>query len=59
MAGLAGAVVDWRIFLVGTSFVHYIRYINTYYHREGVAYNVFKRDVFLYLPLPCSRGMAA
>eukprot|EP00287_Rhodomonas_sp_CCMP768_P006572 CAMPEP_0196737946 /NCGR_PEP_ID=MMETSP1091-20130531/15505_1 /TAXON_ID=302021 /ORGANISM="Rhodomonas sp., Strain CCMP768" /LENGTH=672 /DNA_ID=CAMNT_0042081869 /DNA_START=35 /DNA_END=2053 /DNA_ORIENTATION=+ len=53
--GLAAAVVDWRIFLVGTSFVHYIRYINTYYHREGVAYNVFKRDVFLFKILAVSQ----
>merc|ERR1711966_274094 len=51
LLGLAGAIVDFRIFLVGTSFVHYIRYINTYYHREGVAYVVFKRDVFLFKAL--------
>jgi len=49
--GLLGALVDYRIFLVGTSFVHYVRYINTYYHREGVAYAVFKRDVFLFKTL--------
>lgn len=43
-----GSFVDYRIFLVGTSFVHYLRYISTYYHREGCAYVVFKRDVLIY-----------
>jgi hypothetical protein len=37
-----GCFVDYRVFLIGTSFVHYLRYINTYYHREGVAYGDFK-----------------
>ena len=28
--------------MIRRSFVHYLRYINTYYHREGVAYGDFK-----------------
>uniref|UniRef100_A0A7S0Z2X0 phosphatidyl-N-methylethanolamine N-methyltransferase n=1 Tax=Hemiselmis tepida TaxID=464990 RepID=A0A7S0Z2X0_9CRYP len=49
------ALLGWRfnylIFLVGTSFVHYLRYINTYYHRDNVAYTVFKRDVLIFKSL--------
>jgi len=45
----------YKVFLVGTSFIHYLRYINTYYHREGVAYGVFKRDVFLFKALSISQ----
>jgi hypothetical protein len=29
------------VFLLGTSFIHYCRYISTYYHRENVAFGVF------------------
>jgi len=50
-----GAAVDYRIFLIGTSFVHYLRYISTYYHREGCAYEVFKRDVLIYKTLAVSQ----
>ena len=37
---------DW--FLLSTSFVHYIRYIQTYYLRGDIDYGSFKRDVFLF-----------
>jgi hypothetical protein len=50
-----GCFVDYRVFLIGTSFVHYLRYINTYYHREGVAYGDFKRDALLYKSLAVSQ----
>ncbi len=50
--------VDYRIFLAGTSFVHYLRYINTYYHRVGCAYNIFKRDVLIYKTLAVSQVRA-
>lgn len=46
-----GYAVDYRVFLIATSYVHYLRYINTYYHREGVAYGDFKRDALLYKSL--------
>jgi isoprenylcysteine carboxyl methyltransferase (ICMT) family protein YpbQ len=39
---------DYKVFLLGTSFIHYSRYITTYYHRENVAYGNFKRDVLIY-----------
>jgi len=42
------AFTDYKVFLIGTSFVHYCRYINTYYHRDNVAYGNFKRDVLIY-----------
>ena len=35
----------------GTSFVHYARYIATYYYRDNVAYEDFKRDALLYKSL--------
>ena len=47
LAAIAG-MTDYKVFLVGTSFVHYSRYITTYYHRENVAYGNFKRDVLIY-----------
>jgi hypothetical protein len=37
---------DW--FLLSTSFVHYIRYIQTYYFRGDIDYGAFKRDVLLF-----------
>lgn len=40
---------EW--FLIGTSYVHYIRYISTYYFRDNVDYGSFKRDVFLFKSL--------
>jgi hypothetical protein len=42
---------EYRVFLVGTSFVHYLRYITTYYCREGVSFEAFKRDVLLFKTL--------
>jgi hypothetical protein len=42
------AFTDYKVFLIGTSFVHYCRYINTYYFRENVSYGNFKRDVLIY-----------
>jgi hypothetical protein len=48
---LIGKFVSYPIFLVGTSFVHYTRYIVTYYWRKGVSYGNFKRDVLLFKSL--------
>jgi hypothetical protein len=38
----------YNLFLLLTQFVHYFRYITTYYCRTDVDYIVFKRDVFLF-----------
>mmetsp|Transcript_54079 Transcript_54079/g.116081 ORF Transcript_54079/g.116081 Transcript_54079/m.116081 type:complete len:671 (-) Transcript_54079:473-2485(-) len=50
---LTSAFTSWFLecpmfFLCVTSFVHYCRYINTYYIRQGANFNVFKRDVLLF-----------
>ncbi len=39
---------SYNFFLFSTSFVHYFRYITTYYVREGVDFGCFKRDVLLF-----------
>lgn len=39
---------SYKMFLIATSFVHYFRYINTYYYRADVSYGEFKRDVLLF-----------
>lgn len=41
-------LLDAPIFLVGSSFVHYLLYIATYYSRGDVAFYTFKRDAMLY-----------
>jgi len=37
-----------NILLIGSSFIHYIRYILTYYYRHNVDYIKFKNDVIIY-----------
>jgi hypothetical protein len=39
---------DYKIFLISTSFIHYIQYIYVYYYRTNIDYNKFKRDVIFY-----------
>ena len=39
---------SFELWLVCTSFVHYLRYITTYYNRDNIAYEDFKRDVLLF-----------
>lgn len=39
---------DYKIFLISTSFIHYIQYIYVYYYRCSIDYNKFKRDVIFY-----------
>jgi len=51
VATLSYAFGSYAIFLVATSFVHYIRYIMTYYYRDNVAYLDFKRDVLIFKSL--------
>ena len=38
----------YEVFFVMTSFVHYIRYITTFYLRRGIDFGSFKRDVLLF-----------
>ncbi|GMI21770.1 hypothetical protein TeGR_g5735 [Tetraparma gracilis] len=47
--GAVAFVLDcYPVFLVGTSYVHYCRYISTYYIRKNVNYGLFKRDVLFF-----------
>jgi uncharacterized membrane protein YGL010W len=39
---------NYKVFLIGTSFIHYIRYILTYYYRDNADYMKFKNDVIMY-----------
>jgi hypothetical protein len=39
---------NFSIFAISTSFIHYIRYIATYYHKYDCAYNIFVRDIIIY-----------
>jgi hypothetical protein len=48
-------VGDYNAFLALTSFVHYLRYITTYYFRSEVDYGSFKRDVLLFKTLALSQ----
>jgi uncharacterized membrane protein YGL010W len=41
-------LTDYKIFLIGTSYIHYIQYIYVYYYRSSIDYNKFKRDVIFY-----------
>jgi len=38
----------YSIFLIGTSFIHYIRYIVTYYYRNNADYIKFKKEIITY-----------
>lgn len=38
----------YSIFLIGTSFIHHIRYIVTYYYRNNVDYLKFKKEIITY-----------
>ena len=44
----AWSLQSFELWLVCTSFVHYLRYITTYYNRDNIAYEDFKRDVLLF-----------
>lgn len=39
---------DIYIFIIGTSYIHYVRYFLTYYYKYNCAYKMFVRDVVLY-----------
>ena len=40
-------LTDYKIFLIGTSYIHYIQYIYVYYYRSSIDYNKFKRCYIL------------
>jgi hypothetical protein len=47
--GLVAWIFDsYAVFLYATSFVHYMRYISTYYHRGKIHYQRFTRDCTLF-----------
>lgn len=48
VACLAYITQTYEVFLVLTSFVHYFRYISTYYVRKDIDFGSFKRDVLLF-----------
>lgn len=39
---------SYAVFLYGTQFLHYARYVSTFYVRKDVAFGAFKRDVLLF-----------
>jgi len=41
-------LTDYKIFLIGTSYIHYIQYIYVYYYHSSIDYNKFKRYVIFY-----------
>ena len=48
VASLAYLTGEYNVFFTLTSFVHYIRYITTFYVRCGIDFGSFKRDVLLF-----------
>lgn len=48
VASLAYATSSYDVFLYATQFLHYFRYIYTYYDRDNVAFGQFKRDALIY-----------
>mmetsp|Transcript_373 Transcript_373/g.1070 ORF Transcript_373/g.1070 Transcript_373/m.1070 type:complete len:660 (+) Transcript_373:181-2160(+) len=48
LAVLAYSLGSYDVFLYSTQYLHYLRYVSTYYVRKGVAFGSFKRDVLLY-----------
>lgn len=49
--GLWRATGVYEVFFALTSFVHYFRYITTFYIRRGIDFGSFKRDVLLFKSL--------
>ena len=45
----------YEVFFALTSFVHYFRYISTFYFREGIDFGSFKRDVLLFKVISISQ----
>mmetsp|Transcript_23062 Transcript_23062/g.37046 ORF Transcript_23062/g.37046 Transcript_23062/m.37046 type:complete len:592 (+) Transcript_23062:52-1827(+) len=49
--GIASLLIHPYIFLVTTSFLHYLIYIGTFYSRRDIAFGAFKRDAMLFKTL--------
>eukprot|EP00164_Ancoracysta_twista_P013507 GFYU01021609.1.p1 GENE.GFYU01021609.1~~GFYU01021609.1.p1 ORF type:complete len:387 (+),score=121.06 GFYU01021609.1:164-1162(+) len=47
-AGVSYSLDNYGVFLYVTSFLHYLRYMQTYYYRRDAAYGIFKRDVLVF-----------
>lgn len=48
VSALALATRNFDLFLYATQYIHYMRYMYTYYDRDKVAFGQFKRDALLY-----------
>ena len=48
LAAFAASVRSYAVFFYATQFLHYCRYMTTYYERDQAAYGAFKRDVLAY-----------
>ena len=48
LGALAANLRSYPVFLYATQFLHYLRYISTYYVRKDVAFGTFKRDVLVF-----------
>jgi len=48
VAGIWYATGVYEVFFALTSFIHYFRYISTFYVRKGIDFGSFKRDVLLF-----------
>jgi Phospholipid methyltransferase len=51
LAAIAIVFKNNTIFLVGTSFIHYLIYLATYYYRQNVSYGTFIRDAVFFKSL--------
>ena len=51
VVALARVFGSHRLALVCTSYVHYLRYMTTYYIRKDVAFEAFKRDALFFKTL--------
>eukprot|EP00471_Norrisiella_sphaerica_P002001 CAMPEP_0184482826 /NCGR_PEP_ID=MMETSP0113_2-20130426/4420_1 /TAXON_ID=91329 /ORGANISM="Norrisiella sphaerica, Strain BC52" /LENGTH=584 /DNA_ID=CAMNT_0026862819 /DNA_START=139 /DNA_END=1893 /DNA_ORIENTATION=- len=51
---LASLLIHPYIFLVATSFYHYIIYLGTFYNRRDIAFGTFKRDAVFYKTIAVS-----
>eukprot|EP00948_MAST-09A_sp_MAST-9A-sp1_P002030 g2030.t1 len=54
LAFLAWALNSINIFVLGTSYIHYICYMNTYYHRDNVSWGAFLRNVIFFKSIAVS-----
>jgi len=46
--GILSYIVHPLLFVIGTSYLHYVIYIGTYYSRRNIAFGTFKRDAVFF-----------